>query len=188
MSPDPEASVLSPLQLLAEQDPQAAEDLWRFRNPEKGGKKLSLKGSQKEVPLRYGFTVSLDALHRFYRWLGLRRRMQEARETADQVKEELRKDPDITEEEIDRVAGRVFKTEMMVERNVKGYVAIARVRQGDKKLGQDDRRIALLEKKARERDEAAELKRQLNEGGKLMPEQQREAILDKMDEILGLKK
>lgn len=170
MSPDPEASVLSPLQLLAEQDPQAADDLWRFRNPEKGGKKLSLKAIQKEVPLRYGFTVSLDALHRFYRWLGLRRRMQEARETADQVKEELRKDPHITEEEIDRVAGRVFKTEMMVERNVKGYVAIARVRQGDKKLGHDDRKIALLEARDKRLKEIEAKAKELKQGGGLTPE------------------
>jgi hypothetical protein len=60
-----------------------------------------------------------------------------------------------------------------------------------KKQGQDDARAKLtveLEAKARAADEAAELKRQLNAGGKLMPEQEREAILDKMDEILGLKK
>ena len=52
----------------------------------------------------------------------------------------------------------------------------------------EDVKVSILKRKADAADEAAELKRQLNAGGKLMPTQQREAILAKMDEVLGIAK
>jgi hypothetical protein len=105
--------------------PEELEVLWRFRNPEKGGKKLTLEAIAVEVPLRYGFTVSLSTLSGFYKWLRLRRRIEDAAAVADQFKMELAKDPAITEEDLDGLAAKIFKTEMLTEKNASGYLAIA---------------------------------------------------------------
>ena len=50
---------------------EAHEELWRFRNPEEGGEKLTLDAIAVEVPLRYGFPVAVSTLSEFYRWLRL---------------------------------------------------------------------------------------------------------------------
>lgn len=44
---------------------------------------------------------------------------------ADQVKLELAKDPTITEEDLDGLAAKIFKTEMLTENNASGYLAMA---------------------------------------------------------------
>lgn len=167
---------------------EALEDLWRFRNPEEGGEKLTLEAIAVEIPLRYGFTVSISTLSGFYAWLRLKRRMDSAAERAMQAKLELAKDPSVTPEDLERAAQTIFTAETLEDGNVKGYVQLARLGLQRKALDIDLRRLAILERKAKAADEAAEQMRLLKAGGKMMPEDQRAAILDKMDEILGLKK
>jgi len=107
---------------------EALEDLWRFRNPEEGGEKLTLEAIAVEIPLRYGFTVSLSTLSEFYAWLRLKRRMDAARERADQAKAELAKDPNVTLEELERVAQTVFTAEAIEAKDINGYVSLAKLR------------------------------------------------------------
>lgn len=116
------------LQNLAEQDAEFEEVFWRFRNPDKGGKKLTFETIRaQEVPLRCGFTVSLSTLHSFYRWLAQRRRFKEAEDFAAQARLEMAKDPDIPEEQLNKFYERVLKAESMKERNAKSYVALAKL-------------------------------------------------------------
>lgn len=200
---EPEAHVNSPLQLRAEQDATFAEDMWRFRHPEEGGEKLTLEAIMVEVPLRYGIAVgSLDTLSRFYKWLGLRRRFREKNDAIRQLQEEMRKDGKFSEDQIVKVGRRLFLTESVIDKDGKLFSDMVKIGQGEVKLRQNDKKIAIsqevveldkkrfeaLERKARQADEAAEQMKLLKEGGKMMPEDQRAAILDKMDEILGLKK
>ena len=138
--------------------PEAAlEELWRYRNPEEGGEKMTLEAIAVEVPLRWGFTVSLSTLSEFYCWLRLKRRMDAAAERAAQTKLELAKDPSFSSEEIERVAQTVFTAETLETGDVKGFVALAKLRLNARKLDQDERRIALLEAKAAKADQADEV-------------------------------
>jgi hypothetical protein len=109
-------------------DAEALEDLWRFRNPEKGGKKLKMEAILVEIPLRYGFTVSSGTLSEFYSWLRLKRRLDAAKERAEQARLELAKDPSLTPEDLQRVAQTVFTAESIEAKDIKGYVAIAKLR------------------------------------------------------------
>lgn len=200
---EPEAHISSPLQLRAERDETMAEEMWRFRHPEEGGEKLTFEAILVEVPLRYGIVVSsMDTLSRFYRWLKVRRDFRENRDEIRQFKEELAKDPSITRKQIEDAGQLMFLTSSAVKRDAKVFANFVKIGQGDRKLDQNEkrlkqtdkslemesRRVALLERKAKAMDEAAEQMRLLKAGGKLMPEAERAAILDKMDEILGLKK
>lgn len=193
----------SPLQLRAEQDERFAEEMWRYRHPEEGGEKMTLEAILVECPLRYGITVgSLDTLSRFYKWLGLRRRFQARNAAIRAIQEEMRNDPAVSEDQIKAVGRRLFLTESVVDKDGKLFADMVKIGQNEVKLRQNDdkiainkevveldkRRLAILERKAKAADDAAEQMRLLKAGGKMMPEDQRAAILDKMDEILGLKK
>lgn len=165
-----EASTLSPLQLKAESDPQFAETMWRLRNPEEGGQKHTLEQILAEdLPLLGVPCKSLDTLSRFYAWLKLGRQFQEDREFVNQFKEELRKDPNIPEDEIERRGRILFMTRSVAKDDPKVFATMHRLgtdtkstQQRDKQLKQRDkeltqreklveqseRRIAMLEKKA----------------------------------------
>lgn len=124
MEPDKEIRADAKLKNLSE---EALEALWEFRNPEPGGKKLKFAAIRVEIALRHGFTVSYSTLSEFYAWLRLKKRWEEAKAVAAQAREELAKDPTISDEELDKFAERVLKTETTVNRDVKGYVAIRKL-------------------------------------------------------------
>lgn len=166
----------------------ALEDLWRFRNPEEGGKKLSFEEILVEIPLRYGVTSSLGALSEFYAWLKLKRRMESAAERAEQVRIELAKDNTINAEDVERVAQMVFTSESLEAGNVKAFVALAKLRIAQKQVAQDERRIAMLEANEQRRVAAEEAIKAIQSDGSLTAEQQRAAVLNKFDEFFGLKK
>ncbi len=64
----------------------------------------------------------------------------------------------------------------------------AKLEQSQEKLEQDERRLKLLEQKAAAADMAAEQMQKLKDGGDMLPEEERAAILLKVDEILNIKK
>lgn len=169
---EPEAHVNSPLQLRAEQDATFAEEMWRFRHPEEGGEKLTLEAILVECPLRYGITVgSLDTLSRFYKWLGLRRRFQAKNDAIRQLQEEMRRDPQFSEDQIKKVGRRLFLTESVVDKDGKLFSDMVKIGQEDVKIKQNDQKIAIskevvemdkrklviLEKKAAKADAAEEV-------------------------------
>ena len=129
---------------------EALEDLWRFRNPEEGGTKLSYEEIAVEIPLRHAFTVSLSTLSEFYAWLRLKRRMDSAAERAMQARIELAKDGSLTPEDLERSAQIVFTAETLEAGDVQGYVALAKLGLARKSLALDARRINLLENAAAE--------------------------------------
>jgi len=107
---------------------EALEDLWLMRNPGEDGEKLTLEAIAVEVPLRFGFTCSVSSLSEFYKWLRLKKRMEAAQERALQTRLELAKDPSMTPEDLERAAQMVFTAETLEDGNVKGYVALAKLR------------------------------------------------------------
>ena len=164
------------------------EMLWRFRYPEEGGEKLTLEAIAVEVPLRFGFTCSLSSLSDFYKHLRLKYRIEAARDRALQAKLELAKDPRFTSEDLDRVAQTIFTAETLEEGNVKGYVQLAKLQLKRQELEHDSRKLEMLEAKARRAEATEEAIRKINQDNTLSEEQQRQAVLDKMDEFFGLKK
>jgi hypothetical protein len=122
MNPDKETRADAKLQNLPEED---LDFLWRLRHPEKGGQKMTLEAIAVMVPGRYGFTISVSSLSNFYKWLRLRQRIQAADTVAEQFRQELAKDPNIAAEDLDEMAAKIFKTEMLTEKNASGYLAVA---------------------------------------------------------------
>ena len=150
--------------------PEALEELWRFRNPEEGGTRLSYEEILVEIPLRYGVTSSLGALSEFYSWLRLNRRMESARTRAEQVRIELAKDGSLSPEDLERVAQTVFTSEVLEAGNVKAFVSLAKLRLAQRQVAQDERRLAMLEAKERRLDEIEAKAKEIKAGGGLTPE------------------
>jgi len=181
---------------------EALQDLWRFRHPEEGGEKLTLEAICVEIPRLYGVSVSLSTLHGFYRWLEVKRRLDQREELVNQLKRDLAKDPEVSEAQIRTAGQRLFMAEGILEKDSKVFFDMVKIgqaetklRQNDAKLGlqkqvvkMDERRLALIEAKAKRLDEAEAAIRKISTNTELTPEAQRAAVLDKMDEFFGLKK
>lgn len=169
------------LQTRAEQDPQFAEDMWRFRHPEKDGQKLRVVDVLAELRDHYGLPVSLSTLSGFYKWLGLRRAFAESRNLIYQLKDEMKRDPSITLEAIERFGVIALATGGIQQKDGKLFAAMMKIgqnrtklEQNDQKLGLqkqvvklDERRLAILEAKASQADAAKEVL-----GTKLSPAEQ----------------
>jgi len=148
---------------------EALQDLWRFRHPEEDGEKLTLEAICAEVPRLYGFSVSISSLHSFYRWLEVKRRLDQRQDLANQLKLDLAKDPEVSEAQIRAAGQRLFMAEGILERDSKVFFDMVKIgqaetklRQADTKLGiakqavkLDERRLALLEAKAALADKAS---------------------------------
>ena len=128
--------------------PEKLETLWRLRNPEEGGEKLTLEAIAADLPRLVGFSASLSALSDFFKWLRFKRRMEASAATAAQARLELAKDPNLDPADIERAAQAVFTAEMLEAGNVRAYVALAKLRLVNRQVDLDERRIELLEKKA----------------------------------------
>lgn len=152
------------LKNLAEKDPQFAAEMWRFRHPEEGGEKLTLEAICAALPDLCGLSCSISTLSEFYAWLRVKRRLDARASLADQLKLELAKDPDVTEDQIRRAGQRLFMAEGIIEKDAKVFADMVKIGQNETKLAQneaklkiskqalshDARRLALLEAKAAE--------------------------------------
>ena len=110
----------------------------------------------------HDITCSISTLSEWHSWYALNLRMDRADERALQARIRLARDPDISEEELDRICARIFKAEAMEKRDGKAWATVKKVEQLDRKLEQadkklkqddtklthDDRRIFLLEEAA----------------------------------------
>jgi hypothetical protein len=114
--------------------------------------------------------------------------MEAARERASQAREELAKDPNATPEDVARVGQIVFTSEMVDAGNVRGFVALEKLRLANRVADQDERRLAILEAKARRLEDAEAKVAAIQGDASLTPEQQRTALMDEMDRFFGLKK
>jgi hypothetical protein len=169
--------------------PDDLETMWSLRHPEEeGGKVFSYTEILVELPNLFGITSSMGALSEFYAWLSLKRRIEAAAERAAQVRLELAKDSTITPDDVERVAQTVFTSETMENGDIKNFVALATLRLNKQRVDQDERRLALIEAKAKRLDDAEDAIKRIRENKDLSEEAQRAAVLDKMDEFFGLKK
>ena len=181
---------------------EALQDLWRFRHPEEGGEKLTLEAICVEVPRLYGVTVALSSLHAFYRWLEVKRRLDQRQDLANQLKLDLAKDPEVSEAQIRAAGQRLFMAEGILDKDSKVFFDMVKIGQAETKLRQadakiglakqavklDERRLAIIEAKAKRLDDAEAAIKSISTNKELTPEAQRAAVLDKMDEFFGLKK
>lgn len=151
MNPDQPPRADAKLKNLPDADQEA---LWEYLHPsDPEERRRTLGEAQSEVPLRHGFTVSLASLSEWRSWWALRRRMNAARERAEQTRLELLKDASLRPDEIEKVAQAVFTAETLEAGNVKGYVALANLRLKGRQLDHDARKLALLEAAAAEAKE-----------------------------------
>lgn len=166
MDPDKEIRADAKLKNLVERDPQAAEDLWRFRYPEEGGSKITFDEILVEIPLRYGFTVALSTLSEFYSWFKRRRRIEAARATADQGKRDMAMlRPEASLQEVEAYGQWLFTNECIDAEDREGFAKMKVISQNDERLAQNRQalefqrmRIELLQK---QREDALEAKAKL---------------------------
>jgi hypothetical protein len=171
------------------------DTLWRLRNPEEDGEKLTLEAVLVELKDTHGIEVSLSTLSEFYKWLRLKRGIESAKARAQQARYELAKSGELDLEAIEQVAQGVFTAEMTDAGNIKGFLALRKIQLLERKIKDDERRtkiderkIQLLEAKAARLDKAESDIAAIRENAGLSEEDQRKAILDKVDEIFGIKK
>ena len=138
----------------------------------------------------------------FYRWLEVKRRLDQRQDLANQLKLDLAKDPEVSEAQIRAAGQRLFMAEGILDKDSKVFFDMIKIgqnetklRQADAKLGLakqavklDERRLAIIEAKAKRLDDAESAIKAISTNKELSPEAQRAAVLDKMDEFFGLKK
>jgi hypothetical protein len=190
------------------------EELWLMRHPAEGedGEKpasITAEAARAWLKSEHGISVSAGSFSDWEHWYRLRAEINRARATAEQTRLKMAEDPNFSSEDIERVGQVVFANQMLESGNVKAFIALAKlnlarqsvrqqqemlaqrdrtIEQRDEVIRQNERRIELLERKAAERDAAAAELQKLRTGGKLLPEEEREAILSRMDEVLGIKR
>lgn len=127
---------------------EVLDELWRFRNPEDDGEKLTLEAVLVELKNGYGIEVSISTLSEFYKWLRFKRRMESGRKITDQVMEQMKRDPSMTLERMHDAAQFVFTNATLDHDDPKTYLALAKLRLDAEKVKNDQRRIKLLEENA----------------------------------------
>lgn len=136
---------------------EALEDLWRFRNPEEGGTKLTLEEIAVEIPLRYGFTVSLSTLSEFYSWLRQKKRVEAAAERANQAKLKYAEmNPGAALEELQTVGQFIFTSETMENGDVLNFARLRKLWLQEKAVAQKDQIIAQKDRALDQQDKTIE--------------------------------
>jgi hypothetical protein len=141
------------------------DTLWRLRNPEEDGEKLTLEAVLVELKNTQGIEVSISTLSEFYKWLRFKRRMESGRRITDQVMEQMRRDPSMTLDQMHAAAQFVFTNATMDEDDPKTYIALAKLRLDAEKVKNDQRRIRLLEDNAASAKAKLETLAKDNKGG-----------------------
>ena len=149
--------------------PRSVRDtLWLMRNPlDEGDKRFSYAEILVWLQSEHGVHSSLAALTPYFAWERMIREMEQARADAQQAQEEMAKDPHATPEAIARVGQMVFTSRVTRDGNIKAFVALEKLRLQHQALEHDERKLALLEAKANQADQAKEVLTQ-----KLSPEEQ----------------
>lgn len=132
------------------------ETLWLLMHPTDSTiPAYTLEAAQVHVLEEHGVSVGISALSEWHSWYALKQRMEAAAERANQTALELAQNSELTPEDIERVAQTVFTAETLEAGNVKGYVALAKLRIASRALDHDARKLRLLE------DAAADAKAKL---------------------------
>lgn len=127
------------------------EGFWLLLHPTDATvKAYTLEDLGGEIHDQHQLSISVSTVSEWHSWYALKRRMDAASERANQTAIELAKNSDLTPEDIERVAQTVFTAETLEAGNVKGYVALAKLRLASRALDHDARKLALLEAAAKE--------------------------------------
>lgn len=104
------------------------EGFWLLLNPSDADTKAyTLEDLGGHIHDEHNISVGLATLSEWRAWYSLKRRMEAAAERADQARLELAKDPDITPQDIERVAQTVFTAETLQAGDVEAYVKLAKL-------------------------------------------------------------
>ena len=142
------------------------EELWLLMYPDDvDTEPCSQAESRAHLAAEYDVGSSASSFSEWHAWYSLKRRMLSATERAEQARFELAKDSDLSPDDIQKVAQAVFSAEALSQGDVKAYVQLAKIQLKLKQLEHDARRIALLESKAKQLDEAKEKAAELKAGG-----------------------
>jgi hypothetical protein len=150
MDTDREIRIDAKLKGRAEKDPQFAEEMWLYRNPGEDGEKLSMEAIAALLPDTYNISCSVSVVSEFYKWLRLRKRMENAAERASQARYALAQDPNMTPDMLARVGQMVFTAETIEDGNVKAYVELVKLQLQARSLEINARKLKLLEDSAKE--------------------------------------
>ena len=150
--------------------PEMLETLWRLRNPEEDGKKLTFVEVLAWLKEEQGIESSMGALSEFYSWLRLKLRIESAAQRANQVRMQLAKDSSITPDDLERIAQTVFTAETIEGGDVEAFVKLATLNLNKRRVDQDERKLKLLESKAARMDELEAKAKELKQAGGLSAE------------------
>lgn len=149
---------------------QALEELWLMRHPGEDGEKLTMEAIAAILPETYGVSCSLSSLSEFYKWLRMKKRMEAARQRAEQARLALASDPNITPADLSRIGQMVFTAETIEDGNVKAYVELVKLQLQAAKQDIELRKLKMLEAKAARLDEMEAKAKELKQGGGLSAE------------------
>lgn len=169
----------SKLKNLADAD---QEDLWTLLHPSDSTvEPCTLEAVSAYAKTTYGFAPALSSLSEWHSWYGLKRRMEAAAERATQVRMELAKDSSITPDDLERIAQTIFTAETLEDKDIKNYVALATLRLKGRQIDHDERRIKILETKAKRLDDLEAKAKEIRSAGGLTAE-----MLDMLEKQLKL--
>lgn len=159
------------------------DELWLLRHPLDGGKRKKIREIAALLPKRFGLSASISTVSGFYKWLRQKRRTEAARKRAEQAKRELlEQNPDATPDELERLGQMIFTSETVEDGDIKGFVALLKASNTRRKLEIEERRVKLLEEKARKAEQIeALMKERKAAGGGLSDE-----TLEKIERTLGM--
>lgn len=117
---------------------------------------LTLHQLKDRVKKELGVETNTTSLSEFLSYWHLSQHLEQAAGFASELKQTLEKLPELKldEEQISSAAQVVFELEAAKGRDAKTFVALRRLRHRDRIIANDSRRIALLEKKAAQAEEA----------------------------------
>jgi hypothetical protein len=119
--------------------------LWleRWKDGVEGKTNKTLAKIRMEIPLRYGFTVSMDTVSRFFEWLAYKRECAADKAAAEQSKEEwLVKHPEATREELMEVGDIQFLSRAIRRGDDEAHVRLTRSITARMKVAADKEKAA----------------------------------------------
>ncbi len=129
------------------------DTLWLLMNPtDSTVPAYSPEDALVHVQEEHGISVATSTLYEWHSWYALNLRMEARENAADQLKEDLARNPENSEEEICKAGQRLFMAEGIINKDFRQFSGAAKMATESIKLQQAEKKIVLL-KKAGARDE-----------------------------------
>jgi len=129
------------------------ETLWRLMHPtDSTVPAYTPEDAMVYVQGEHGISVSETTLYEWHSWYALNLRMEARENAANQLMEDMARNPENSEEQIRKAGQRLFMAEGIVNKDFRQFSGAAKMATESTKLQQAEKKIALL-KKAGARDE-----------------------------------